>query len=399
MKEPWYKLPETNFTQKSAIIIGGGLAGTSAAYSLLKRGWKVTLIERNSSLANGASGNPIGIVAPLITHKNDPIGEFYLAGFQHSLAQFTELNIWFNNCGVIELGKNKIHKNTSDIIIPDKDIKNISANEASNLSGIKINSDALYLEKSGFVNPPEICNANVASKNIEVIYSQNILSLAKTDNGWSAIDSLGNEIARAAVVIITNASDAKTFSQCNFIPLHPVRGQLTYLPAQNLGLKKILCYDGGYIAPEINGFHCVGATYSRISISAEISIEDHYENVENLRKIIDISDVDYKQLDGRVSFRAGVPDRRPVIGAVPDVNAFNEDYADLKHGRKKEYPAGKYLKGLYVSTGHGSRGLTSCPIGGEIIAAMINNEKLPVSENIINSLNPARFIIKELKRF
>lgn len=399
MQEPWYTVPKPQFSEKYAIIIGGGIAGTSAAYSLAKRGWNITLIERNEHLAEGASGNPVGIVAPLITHKKDPIGEFYFTGFEHSISHFKNLNANYKSCGVIELTESKINKDTSSIGLPARAISQISKNEARSVSGINISSKALYLPTSGFICVPEICNANIASykNNITVIYSRSVLSLQQHENGWLAIDDTGKEIAEAPVVIIANAADAKSFSQSSFIPTHQVRGQLTYLPAMNLGLQKILCYDGGYIAPEVNGFHCVGATYSRGNISQEVTTEDHIENITNLRKIFDIGNINPEKLKGRISFRAGVIDRRPVIGAVPDVKSFMQDYAGLKHGRNEKYPNGKYLNGLYISAGHGSRGLTSAPIGGEIIASMINGEKLPITTALVNLLSPARFIIKTLR--
>ncbi len=80
------------------------------------------------------------------------------------------------------------------------------------------------------------------------------------------------------------------------------------------------------------------------------------------------------------------------------MQAFNRDYSDLHHGRKKQYPSGKYLDGLYISAGHGARGLTSAPIGGEIIAAMINNEPMPLEQKLITALNPARFVIRRLQK-
>jgi tRNA 5-methylaminomethyl-2-thiouridine biosynthesis bifunctional protein len=408
--EPWYTSPQTEYKDKRAIIIGGGLAGTSSAYSMAIRGWEVILIERSSKLANEASGNPIGILTPLITHNNDPIGEFYLRGFEHSLAHIKKIFPTPHSAtlskegkrvyGVIELSKAKINKDITDSLIPDADIAKLSGEEVSELCGIRLKSNALYMEKSRLVNPADLCRNNIlaGSSNITTIFSKSAISLVKNNDGWIAQDGNGNKIAQAPVVIIANAADAVDFKQTDWIPLQKVRGQLTYLPTNNLKLKKTLCYDGGYITPEIDGLHYVGATYSRDDMSVQPSLKDHLANIINLKKIIEIGEVNCESLQGRVSFRAAVIDRRPVIGAVPDIAAFEEDYGDLSHGRKyKNYPQGKYLDGLYISTGYGSRGLSACPIGGEFLAAMINNEQLPLGEQIVNALNPARFVIKKLK--
>jgi tRNA 5-methylaminomethyl-2-thiouridine biosynthesis bifunctional protein len=406
---PWYINPQINPKSQSAIIIGGGLAGTSAAYSLAMRGWDVTLIERNAHIASEASGNPFGILTPLITHKKDPIGEFYLRGFSYSLAhlhKITSLNhtTHFYNTGALELNTSKITRNLADTIIPIADIKKTSAAAASQYCGVKISSDALFLDKCGFVNPSALCNSNITlmADKINILFYKDILSLNKTCENWVVKDSGGIEVKSAPVVIIANAADAIKFSQCNWLPIDKVRGQLTYLPASviennNAKVSTILCYEGGYIIPEINGYYCVGATYGRHNFNHEINLEDHKINIANLRKNIDIGEVEYEKLQGRVAFRATCIDRRPIIGAVPNVEAFLQDYADLHHGRKnKHYPAGQYLEGLYISTAYGSRGLSGCIIGGEILAAMINNDELPLPQNIVNTVNPARFIIKKL---
>jgi len=406
MVQPWNIAPKLNIAKKCAIIIGGGLAGTSAAYALVKKGWEVTLIERSAGLASGASGNPAGILSPMITHKKDPIGKFYLQGFEYSLRLLKELSeflpstVQFNNCGVIELGAGKVNKDLNENVVPNTDIEKLSQAETTKLCGVELHSAGLHIEKGCWVSPESLCRANIAAcgENIKVIFSSNIISMAKSESGWAVIDSSGKVIASAPVAIIGNASDANNFVQTSWIPMHKVRGQLTYLPSMGLKLQKILCYDGGYISPEIDGFNYVGATYSRTNMSSDVTVEDHMENINNLRKAINIGDINYSELKGRVSFRATIPDRRPVIGAVPDIAAFYEDYADLKHGRRnKNYPQAKYLVGLYISTGYGSRGLSACLIGGETLAAMINNEELPIDEEISKILNPSRFIIKKLQ--
>jgi tRNA 5-methylaminomethyl-2-thiouridine biosynthesis bifunctional protein len=108
---------------------------------------------------------------------------------------------------------------------------------------------------------------------------------------------------------------------------------------------------------------------------------------------------DQRELIGRVAYRAVSTDRVPVVGALPDAEAFETDYRDLHHGKSaRHYPTGSYLPGLYLSSAHGSRGLTSCFISGELIAAMISGEPAPVEKDVVDYLNPARFIIRRLKR-
>ncbi|MDB2415228.1 FAD-dependent 5-carboxymethylaminomethyl-2-thiouridine(34) oxidoreductase MnmC [Rickettsiales bacterium] len=386
-QEPWYKIPNFSYKSKNAIIIGGGLAGTSAAFSLARCGWKITLIERNNNIAQGASGNPAGILMPLISHKDDLLGKFFLSGFDYTLNHIKEIGVnSFDQCGVLVLESSKVNKNIDDLI-------------TAQISEKK--TDGIFISKAGWVSPEEICRANINAykDNINLITNTEAMTLEKENDEWVVNDIYKNQIAKSEVVIIANSNDALNFSQSNWMPLHNVRGQITYLKDyNNEKIKSVICYDGGYITPEINGICYVGATFGVGDNNPKLSINDHKENIDNLRNHFDVGSVDYNSLDGRVSFRASSPDRRPMVSAVACFNSFKQDYFDICHGRQKKYPDGKYLKGLYISVGHGSRGITSCPIAGEILAEMITGKESKLPKNILDILNPARFIIRKLKR-
>jgi tRNA 5-methylaminomethyl-2-thiouridine biosynthesis bifunctional protein len=104
-------------------------------------------------------------------------------------------------------------------------------------------------------------------------------------------------------------------------------------------------------------------------------------------------------LRGRVGFRTASPDYLPMVGAVPDFARFCADFADLRrNARQVINTTGSHLPGLYLSTGHGSRGLTSTPLSAEILAAQISGEPWPVAANLYRALVPARFIIRDLAR-
>src|SRR5690606_901535 len=152
---------------------------------------------------------------------------------------------------------------------------------------------------AGWVNPEKLCNAAIINQ--RTIFSTGIISLEKKDGSWSVKDNCGVEIAIAPVVIIANATDAKSFSQCNWLPIEPVRGQITYLPDSDIKTKSIICYDGGYITPEISGVSYVGATFNRGYTHLDVSIDEHKENLDNLKKHFHVKDYIYSKLFGRVS--------------------------------------------------------------------------------------------------
>ena len=57
-----------------------------------------------------------------------------------------------------------------------------------------------------------------------------------------------------------------------------------------------------------------------------------------------------------------------------------------------------WLDGLYINSGHGSRGLITAPLSGELIAAWLHNEPLPLPRSVAEACHPNRFMLRELIR-
>jgi tRNA 5-methylaminomethyl-2-thiouridine biosynthesis bifunctional protein len=104
-------------------------------------------------------------------------------------------------------------------------------------------------------------------------------------------------------------------------------------------------------------------------------------------------------LPAKVGLRCASPDYLPLVGPVPDRQAFLQDYAALRrNARQAIAQRGRFLPGLYLNTAHGSRGLTSTPLAAELLASMICGEAQPLSRELSRALAPARFIIRDLIR-
>ena len=90
---------------RRAIVIGAGLAGASAAYSLAQRGWQVTVLDRAGTPAAGASGLPAGVVAPHVSPDDRLLSQLSRSGLMATLARAAELlpegEAWAA-CGVLE---------------------------------------------------------------------------------------------------------------------------------------------------------------------------------------------------------------------------------------------------------------------------------------------------------
>ena len=107
-------MSETPPGQRRAMVIGGGLAGCAAAERLAARGWEVTVIDAAGAPAQGASGNPAGVLRPQPSLDDNPMARLSRAAFLHALRHLhsmTEagLPMRWDDCGVLYLARNPSH--------------------------------------------------------------------------------------------------------------------------------------------------------------------------------------------------------------------------------------------------------------------------------------------------
>jgi tRNA 5-methylaminomethyl-2-thiouridine biosynthesis bifunctional protein len=135
---------------------------------------------------------------------------------------------------------------------------------------------------------------------------------------------------------------------------------------------------GGYITPDVAGAHFLGAHYSHGDDELTPRSSDTEEMLRlNAQWLPTLSLINGETTGTRVCFRTSTIDRLPYIGALPDYTDFKQLVAQYRSGTNL---ANKVtcapIPGIFVNVGHGSRGLLSCPIGGEIIAREIVKEPL-----------------------
>jgi tRNA 5-methylaminomethyl-2-thiouridine biosynthesis bifunctional protein len=140
--------------------------------------------------------------------------------------------------------------------------------------------------------------------------------------------------------------------------------------------------------------HCAGATFSPDDTSREIRESDHAANLAMLRRISPELHLSLagQPLQGRAALRSATPDYLPMAGPLLDNEAFSS-----RTPRHNADPATlPWLDGVYVNTGHGSKGLINAPLCAEMLAAAINNEPAPVDAKLLAALDPNRFLLRKL---
>ena len=135
---------------------------------------------------------------------------------------------------------------------------------------------------------------------------------------------------------------------------------------------------------------------------------DHQRNIDELRQTLpewvatlETAGVTLSPdtLAGRAAVRAASPDKSPYAGPVPNADAWQQDYAVLqKDASNVPDTLGEHHSGLWISSAHGSRGLSSAPLCAEIIASRMCDEPMPLELSLVDHLHPGRRIISALVR-
>lgn len=153
-----YQLRPVSTKPQHVTIIGGGIASACAAWALVQKDIKVTLLCKDEELAQGASSNHIGALYPLIHQTQDDISLFYQQALSHAREFYQSLldtgqHFAHQWCGLLELSFNeKLKKREQGLadksLWPESLIRSVAAEQASLLSGITLNHSGLFIEKA-----------------------------------------------------------------------------------------------------------------------------------------------------------------------------------------------------------------------------------------------------------
>lgn len=364
---------------RRAIVIGGGLAGAASAWSLAARGWQVDLLERAAALAQGASGNPQGVLYARLAGRPSLLGELTLAGYSYSLRTLAALlpqsdDTW-RACGVLQLALDeKTAARQLELIergLPASLVRRVDRAEAAAVAGIALPAGGLYFPGAGWVQPAAFVRALAAHPGIEARTGVEAAGVERDENGdWRVLGG-HNTLDGAPVVVVATSTEAVGFSQLRHLPLHAVRGQITQIPETPASrpLRTVVCGDAS-ITPSRAGLHTLGATFVHDFEDLALRETEHRENLADLAAmapglVAALGALAPAGLPGRAAVRCTSPDRLPLAGEVAN--------------------------GLCVSTAHGSRGLISPPLCGEVIAAGLDDEPAPLSARLIAAIDPGRF--------
>lgn len=387
--------PSPPVTASRAVVIGGGLAGASAAASLARRGWLVDVLDAAPEPASGASGLPAGLMAPHLTPDDNLLSRLSRAGIRITLAQARELlregQDWQGG-GTLE-HRLRARSATVDAEGFAADWSRAADPAQCGAAFLPEGAPAAWHPPGGWIRPGALVDAWLRTpgitwrggcrvERIERIgpTSHSGPSAGKADcgaagpGGWQALDAAGRRLAQAPLVVIAAALGSGPLAG-HRLWLNPVRGQVSWAPqAPGQCLPAFPVNGNGHLLPDVpldgQRVWMSGSSYGRGETDLAEREADHRANLERLQALAPLTaqqlagDFMAGRVRGWTGVRCASSDRRPLVGPIDD--------------------------GLWVSTAMGSRGLSFAALCGELLAARLHAEPLPLPLSLAAALDVAR---------
>ncbi len=406
-------------------IIGAGLAGSATAHALARRGYSVSLLERNTGVASGASGNPRGIVHFNPGRQLTPANLFRLSAFRYAIRHYHYLSkhhdFSWQSCGLIQLAKDKTefdeYNNLLGRHLYDSAFMNlINADQASQLSGLPIRHNGLFFPQAGCLDPVALCRAWTSAENINLLGNREVTEINFKNGHWQVtmIGQHGTEQQEFDALVICDNGATPLLTQDNEYPVLFNYGQTDSFRLDSAlfesDVLKCVVRQKGYVIPwgnENSARITIGGSFNT---QKDRTTQSPTMQEQNLRMLKDIApslhgaittelNNDPDAISSRCGTRCSTPDYLPLAGPVEESRLTRSIYCDYQRNARKEIVANPhYYPGLYINIAHGSSGLVTTPLLGETIASLISRDSLPISKDEISAVLPLRYLVRDLKR-
>lgn len=360
-----------------AVVIGAGLAGAAAAASLARRGWKVRVLDAAAAPASGASALPAGLLAPHQSPDDNLLSRLSRAGVRLALQEARQRlaeRLEWEATGVLEWRGDDARP------LPALgDALGVWSREASSAqksaAGLAADTPAWWHENAAWIEPAALVRSWLREPGVQFVGGRRVARVTRNGPDWQLLDLHGNAIAEAPLVVVAAALQSAPLLEGR-IALHPVRGQVTWAAHGDdaAALPPFPVNGHGHFLPRVplveRNAWITGSTYGRGDADGSVRSQDVAANLQRVREALPRSADVMRNAAARGELRSwsGVrcasSDRRPLLGEVES--------------------------GLWVSTAMGSRGLTFAAVCGELLAARLHGEPLPVEARLAQALDAAR---------
>lgn len=385
-------------SESHSVVIGAGVSGLFAAWSLANRGIQVTLVDKSAPLA-GASGNPRALLAPKMTPIHHVDEHLHTIGYLYSSRVYRQFNDMAKEANISPIIEStgaldllmKANIGIEQIAdYPDDMATTLPPDEARSLSGLKEQDLAtnLYLPHAGLINPQTLKQIILLHPLIR-FQQLHVNSIDETETQVliRGVDKNKSALTiNADNVVICAAFESHDIDERIF-DCRKIRGQLSWFTptAEQLAdLPKIPLKYSGYCTLftaqtsddsfDNGAAHqpqfLLGASFIRNDTDTQIRHEEHQISRDKLVTAIPemsaIIPTDASLWQGRAGVRTQTPDYHPIVGRLND------------------------SKRMWVMSAMGAKGYALAPICADALVDMMTGTFAPLSEAMLARLSPTR---------
>ena len=280
--EIWFSRfdPAARIAPKTALVVGGGVAGCVCAFKLRERGLDVTIAEKRGDIALNGSGNHCGILMPLITKPTVNLGRMHMNAFLQA-ARFYEQNLGAQEiefCGATDYAYEQKtlerfyewHEFDADNGVFELKFEGKPYASAFIFNGAK-------------ARPRKMCKA--ASAGIKTLLNCEFTGFEMLEGGTVRAHFKDGRSIDADMLVLAIGSESMELFADYDIRLSSVRGQVTHIaPAVWISAP---FSAKGYVCPPAEGVQVIGATYDRNLFLDEPRPSDDEKNLADVAEFLD----------------------------------------------------------------------------------------------------------------
>lgn len=378
----------------TALVVGAGLAGAAIAHSLALRGWRVTVLAAGDTPADGASGLPAGLFCPHVSPDDSVLSRLSRSGVRMTLQRLRDVcqegQDW-GLSGVLE------HATDGDTGLPASwhdgpgaDWSHTPSRAQLQAAGLPGDTTACWHAQAGWVRPARLVQAQLEHPHIQFQGQSSVASLrASADHrSWQALDTQGQCLAQADLAILAcGPATPALLPPGTSWQLQALRGQITWgrhTADNQAALPPFPVNGNGNLVtgvPSDQGpFWVMGSTFERDVQDLPIAPADqaaaHAVNYGKLAALLPHSAAAL-----RPWFTPGDAHCQPTWGQVRCASYDRLPIAG---------PVAASAPGLWAVTAMGARGLTLSVLCGELMAAQLHGEPLPLEAKLALHLGTER---------
>ena len=369
---------------KHAVVVGAGIAGASVAHALALRGWRVQVLDLSTRRQLEHAAHVAAALTPMVTRDDDIRARLSRAGSLRAHARWSRLSediLW--QCGALQLQRVSgrivdLKSIVAGLSFPTEWLRFVETDEASDLAGLPLNRGGLFFPTAARIRPERLIETLLATQGVERL-EVHVERVERVDGQWHVLNAQGEACAVAPRLILAGAVDTQDIlrrsallaPRTRLAEMHALGGEITILPERILaGGPRCIVSGDGYILPALEGQCVVGSSYVHGGKQMTPTIAGALGNIERAADLLGqaqlpamFNNLGQARLKGWAGRRAVLPSRIPFVGPLADT------------------------EGLWVATGFASRGLTWSTLAGDLIAAALNGEPLPLERDIMDKIS------------